>query len=414
MPTDCASSVCSAGVCAAPTFTDGVKNGSESDIDCGGADAPLEHRCVTGKSCVAHGDCASDGCDYAGHCALGRSCTRELGGYSCGKGETGAADAEHESCCVSLPVTGQAGITMDKYMITAGRMREFVTRVDENVAGFIEANKPAYWHDEWTALLPTGHATPVSEVEGQNRNLGVVGQLGPNFLYQQPGLFGCFLGATAAETGAPTYYQPLADRQSENPNDVGHKYDQNELDQHALNCSTFLMFAAFCAWDGGRLPTIEEIDAAWGPAKYPWGATPEPAGYSSGYPNPAALTPAGGDPLRASFKKNYPQTPATWNHLDFDNASYIAPPGRFPTGAGPDGHMDLAGNLFDMTLTLMKPGGSPFDARTPPAGVDWGTTLLVRWSKSGSWEHAIPYSVHYSEILRKYQSAGARCVHELP
>ena len=34
---DCKSGVCSSGKCVEPSCTDGVKNGDETDIDCGGA-----------------------------------------------------------------------------------------------------------------------------------------------------------------------------------------------------------------------------------------------------------------------------------------------------------------------------------------------------------------------------------------
>lgn len=57
---DCASQVCTGNVCQAPKADDGVKNGDESDVDCGGSvtGAP---RCAVGKSCNAHGDCTTDG-----------------------------------------------------------------------------------------------------------------------------------------------------------------------------------------------------------------------------------------------------------------------------------------------------------------------------------------------------------------
>ena len=56
---DCASGVCSGGVCQAPTCTDTVKNGTETDIDCGGGNCPT---CALGKACAVAGDCASGSC----------------------------------------------------------------------------------------------------------------------------------------------------------------------------------------------------------------------------------------------------------------------------------------------------------------------------------------------------------------
>ena len=37
---DCVTATCISGVCRAATATDGVKNGSETDVDCGGPDPP--------------------------------------------------------------------------------------------------------------------------------------------------------------------------------------------------------------------------------------------------------------------------------------------------------------------------------------------------------------------------------------
>ena len=59
---DCASGRCLAGLCAAPSCQDGVRNGTETDTDCGG-DSPLCPRCGAGSSCTLDADCASQSCD---------------------------------------------------------------------------------------------------------------------------------------------------------------------------------------------------------------------------------------------------------------------------------------------------------------------------------------------------------------
>ena len=61
---DCPSQVCKAGVCAAAACDDQLKNGSESDVDCGGS-CP---GCANGKTCGAPSDCASKTC-MGGLCA---------------------------------------------------------------------------------------------------------------------------------------------------------------------------------------------------------------------------------------------------------------------------------------------------------------------------------------------------------
>jgi hypothetical protein len=57
--TDCTSLVCTGLVCQAPSCTDGVKNGTETDVDCGSGMCPS---CIVGKQCVAATDCTSDIC----------------------------------------------------------------------------------------------------------------------------------------------------------------------------------------------------------------------------------------------------------------------------------------------------------------------------------------------------------------
>lgn len=68
---DCASAVCGTSKkCAAPTCTDGVKNGTETDIDCGGTCPP----CMAGQHCAAHADCLTKLCTAANTCQAPASC----------------------------------------------------------------------------------------------------------------------------------------------------------------------------------------------------------------------------------------------------------------------------------------------------------------------------------------------------
>jgi hypothetical protein len=61
---DCKSGVCKAGVCQAPTCADGVSNGAETDVDCGG---PACGMCAVGLKCVYPGDCQTSIC-VGGQC----------------------------------------------------------------------------------------------------------------------------------------------------------------------------------------------------------------------------------------------------------------------------------------------------------------------------------------------------------
>lgn len=58
---DCASTLCheTARLCVASTCEDGVVNGRETDVDCGG---PTCARCSLGRTCDADADCGAQGC----------------------------------------------------------------------------------------------------------------------------------------------------------------------------------------------------------------------------------------------------------------------------------------------------------------------------------------------------------------
>ncbi|MBM4320779.1 MAG: hypothetical protein FJ125_12715, partial [Deltaproteobacteria bacterium] len=53
---DCLSKVCRGALCQVPACNDQTKNGSETDVDCGGAD-PGCARCAVGRRCLVDGDC---------------------------------------------------------------------------------------------------------------------------------------------------------------------------------------------------------------------------------------------------------------------------------------------------------------------------------------------------------------------
>lgn len=74
--TDCGSGVCSAAnVCAVPTCGDLVKNGTETAIDCGGSCASMMKRCANNLACLVAGDCASGVCPAATHLCAAPTCS---------------------------------------------------------------------------------------------------------------------------------------------------------------------------------------------------------------------------------------------------------------------------------------------------------------------------------------------------
>ncbi|WP_437965365.1 SUMF1/EgtB/PvdO family nonheme iron enzyme [Sorangium sp. So ce260] len=59
--TDCSELVCLDEICQAPSCSDGVKNGKETDIDCGGTECSA--RCPAGQRCGGNADCATSICN---------------------------------------------------------------------------------------------------------------------------------------------------------------------------------------------------------------------------------------------------------------------------------------------------------------------------------------------------------------
>lgn len=55
IPNDCVSGICATGICSAPSCSDNVKNGNETDIDCGGICKP----CGDTQFCSSSDDCLS-------------------------------------------------------------------------------------------------------------------------------------------------------------------------------------------------------------------------------------------------------------------------------------------------------------------------------------------------------------------
>jgi hypothetical protein len=84
---DCRSRVCAYGVCSAPSCDDGILNGDEPTTDCGGA---CPDRCPGGAACGLHSDCESYRCD-SGVCVSATCTDAEKNGdetdVDCGGGE---------------------------------------------------------------------------------------------------------------------------------------------------------------------------------------------------------------------------------------------------------------------------------------------------------------------------------------
>jgi hypothetical protein len=68
---DCASNACHGTVCGLPWCADGVRDGDETDVDCGGG-CP---GCGLGSGCQLDSDCASEACDASTFVCAADHCT---------------------------------------------------------------------------------------------------------------------------------------------------------------------------------------------------------------------------------------------------------------------------------------------------------------------------------------------------
>lgn len=89
----CPDAGCVRGACVKPSCSDGLQNGDETDLDCGGSCPP----CAWRSQCTGARDCLSGSCD-GGRCASAASCAngvqdRHESGVDCGGPDCGPCGA---------------------------------------------------------------------------------------------------------------------------------------------------------------------------------------------------------------------------------------------------------------------------------------------------------------------------------
>ncbi len=457
---DCESRFCGVDKKCEPRKT-GRKDGDESDVDCGGTADPdtmvASPRCADDLGCEGDGDCSSKFCNISlKKCVAGRSCKAAVGNatsgvVTCGKRETGDGTKVHESCCRSLPLPVTTTVKLDKYEVTSGRMRQFVETVGPNIRKWV--------NDEIIAATPTGDRLaadipvalrallPASKTPGDPMNL--VMQLGATVMDSRtPSMSqGCFQDGTsdtAGAYGANTYYWDHATlKQHISAAIAPRRYTQAQYDEKSLNCGAYWMYAAFCAWDGGRMPTQAEVDEAWGATAYPWGTSTFTFPLDSAHQGPYQYE------ATANYANSLPGGPVLlFYHFPgygnaYDMSGYIAAPGRFildktaNTSANGESWMDLGANVMELTSNL-APSGSyfcDFSITNAPgdvpdlskcndggvAGVPRASNIPVTNWVGGSWEgHRVfnvtpaaePFFTRTSYKLlasTQYGKTGVRC-----
>jgi hypothetical protein len=456
---DCASTICQEGACTEPLSTDGVKNGTETDVDCGGTAPTNAPKCLEGKVCKGNDDChwgtcnggkcggdvkgQKDGdqtdidcggaqsppCDWGQgclfdrdcgptgkcgadkKCLIGPSCNVVHGGTTCGTGEFGEAGKKHETCCKSLLVEGFTDsknpgklVYVDKYEITAGRMRAFLDTLAADpandkrpdVKAWVTAHTPSRWNKDWTDFMAEGwEEGSLNFTVGTSLNYPDEAQMAAN--PPNPTSFQIIPGTYPLETGlfnqlgSPHFFpefqqttEPKDYAATHNLNCVNNNgsfgfstfwfdaatqqnasgslpkaYSKDEMDEKALNCTPFGLFAAFCAWDGGQLLTDEAFDfiagGTWPTNPAEATATPPPrltGSNTSCGPDGTSLITGGDSTVTCEAVYAFPD-PAKGG--DFDASWRVAPPGRVATdtvaiNAGDEPWHDLKGNLNEGVL----------------------------------------------------------------
>ena len=314
--------------------------------------------CDDGDPCTSDDRCAEGGCaGTPGACPnVGPSCA---GGLQC---------ADGLSCCHSVGVPGGSFQVGDPNRFSWGAQPEHPARVSpfaldtfEVVVGRFRAFVEAY-----TGAPPAAGAGAHPRIAGTG---------------WQPAWNGALPSSRAALIAGLKCDEPL-----QAWTDAG-----GSAETLPINCVTWYEAFAFCAWDGGRLPTETEWEyAAAGGAEnriYPWGSA-EPDDHLAnwrceGDGNPGSCAP--GDILAV---------------------------GSHPAGNGRWGHRDLAGNMWEWTFDGLS-------LYTPASCDDCATVdeLGGRVVRGGRWTnyHASFLRVAYrrrSDSLYRSSDLGFRCARD--
>ncbi len=255
---------------------------------------------------------------------------------------------------------------------------------------------------------------------------------------------GCYNDAAAY--GANTYWWDEATLKAHFTGHPPRSYTKAQYDEKPMNCGAYWMYAAFCSWDGGRMPTQAEVNQAYGTTSYPWGTTT----FSYPFSTPGA---ANDYELTANYFNNRSatatRTAGYFYHFPGygtadEMAGYIAAPGRFildktaAQSANGERWMDLGANVMEIIKTAGTGTGrfcdfaitnGPGDVPDAVNCIDGAATGVSRATNmpsagwvGGSWEGHWKFKIDPADepfftknsynlpLHTQYGKTGFRCV----